>query len=269
MEGKLAGMKARISNLAFIALVTLFSMFAEYWVRGTYAFQKHIYEWIILFIFYFALFKAADDLVIRFRLKDYQLFLFVAIFGMVQETFNTGGTLKDATVLGINPMGIIIPLLMWGTVQALLGFYFGKMVLGKTVEHQKMGKLPWVLIILSNAVLLIGGQFDKKSLGTPMGYTICLLIIAILLFLFIWSIRRSQSQEPVTIFKRSLFLDLIIVVYFIVLIISGTYFTGTSWIAPTGEEFGKLSTIIFGLFTIIASVALLAYRLKIKKSLPI
>lgn len=263
-------MKSKISNLMFIIMVALFSVFGEYWVRGNYAFQKPIYEWIILFAFYFALFKMADDLVARFRLKDYQLFLFAAIFGMVQETFNTGGAVNDATALGINPGGIVFPLFMWGTVQAVLGFYFGRRVLGKTVEHLRMGKLPWALIILFNVVVLVGVQFDKKSFGTIMGYTICLLIIAILLFLFIWSIRRSQPQEPVVVFKRSWLLDLLIAIYFIVGIISGTYFTGELWAGPTEMlEFGKVSASIFGFYTIIASLILVAYRLKTKKSLPI
>lgn len=236
-------------------MVTLFSMFAEYWVRGRYTFQKPIYEWIIMFVFYFALFKMADDLVRRFRLKDYQLFLFAATFGMVQETFNTGGAVGGVTVFGINPGGIIFPLLMWGVIQTLLGFYFGRRVLGMSMEHRKMGKLGWALAIGINVVVLIGVLSEKKSFGTFMGYGICILIVAILLFMLIRSIKRSQPQEEaVANFKRVRLLDLVITIYFIVGIISGTFLTGELFSGPTDIlEFGKVSTGIFGIYTIIHS----------------
>jgi len=268
-EESVAPMKVKIGNLTFIALVALFSMFGEYWVRGRYAFQKPIYEWAIIFVFYFAFFKMADDLVDRFRLRDYQLFIVAAIFGAVQETFNTGGALNDTAVLGINPAGIAIPLLMWGTTQTLLGFYFGRRLLGKAVEHRKMGKLPWAVIIVFNLIILIAIQFEKTSFGTQVGYTMCLLIVGLLLFLLIWSIRRQKAREPVA-FKRSWFLDLVIGTYFVTGIVSGTCFTGALWAGPTEMlEFGKLTASIFGFYTIIASLILLAYRLKTKKSLPI
>lgn len=86
-----------------ILLSALFNLSFEYSMRGLGGlFKPVVFLPLFLFGFYFTLYAMLEDLIVRFRLHNYQLVLAAFLYGIFPMAFGTGALFANPQFYGIN-----------------------------------------------------------------------------------------------------------------------------------------------------------------------
>lgn len=91
-----------------ILLCTLFNLLFEYSARGIEEFAQR--PWLVLALFgiYFTYFAMLEDLILRFKLKNYEIFLVAFAYGLFPIAFLTGNLYNKEIYSGIIFAGVNI-----------------------------------------------------------------------------------------------------------------------------------------------------------------
>lgn len=176
---------------------TVFNLLLEFWVHGIGDFLNPVLT-ISLFLMYLSLFSIIEDLIVRYKLKDQHVLLISFIYGMFQETFNTGSVFNEPNFFGVNLLYVfMINILWWGILQSLLALYFANQIVKADSEFQKeMGPIGWILAIGFNILLLIGSILEGNlPPAAPLDYGICILFMVIALVVFIIINRHNEPKQ--------------------------------------------------------------------------
>ena len=258
-----------MKNSIYILLLVLFSLFLEFTVRGTYALTRDAQYWVFLTIFYFVYYKILEDLIVRYKLKDYQLLYLVVFLSIIIETLITGSALKEQVFLNFSPIALLIPTVLWLSLQGYVALYFVNRIKPRKMEFSKMGKLGWAIIILALVGIAAGATFERAQIVKPGGYLILGILAGIFLFLFRRSIKKRVQPEIVP-FQKSRLMDLLAAGYFLAGLIAFIFLS---------EKYGQFSEatlqngymnnpsyLMIG-YSVLAGVVLMIYRWRSKKSL--
>jgi len=260
----------KISNRwKIILLATIFNLSFEYSMRGIGGFFKPIFFPFILFGFYFTLFSMLEDLIVRFKLRNYQLVLAAFLYGIFPMAFATGVLFNKPQFLGINWGALFyIGFLWWGIIQAIFTFYFANRLVRRGWNCPKMGKLGWFSAITYNVVVLAWMKLVNPHLVLiqPIAYLIFILIAFTTVF-FLWQDLKKNKQRQFWQFEQSKVMDFLSFGTFILFVFLGTYFAGgqVGDLRAGGSHVNLTAVKIVHLWTIISVITFFVYRFLIRK----
>ncbi|MFC2027588.1 hypothetical protein ACFLU3_02760 [Chloroflexota bacterium] len=132
----------------------------------------------------------------RLNLRDYHVLLIGFIYGMFQETLNTGSVFNDAFLLDVNPINIFMAnILWWGILQSVFAYYFAKTVVKDTEdEFEKMGARGWMFAVGINVFFfMVLGIENNYPDGTAIGYLVSLILVVITIAIFVINIKKKAK----------------------------------------------------------------------------
>jgi len=245
---------------------TLFNLLLEYWAHGVGYFLETWYATLMLFLLYLTYFSMLEDLVIRFRLRDYQVLNVGFIFGLLHETLNTGSVFGNQAFFGLDlTLLLLINVGWWGFLQSVLAMYFANRLSARDWTHSKMGRAGWILSMAFNAFVLAAASLDPNHpKGGFAGYVTALIAIFLAVVL-LWRMLRPRDALP---FSRSRLVDVIVVAQVALCVIVGT-FLGYGDYEIVGFQRHEFVVILLIFWTLCSGLVLLAFRALTRKSISV
>jgi hypothetical protein len=205
-----------------------------------------------------------EDLIIRFRLANYQIFLVGFLYGLFPTAFLTGNLFNQRIYWGITVAGInlgtlfVIGILAWGVMQGIISLYFANRLEKRDWSHPQMGIIGWIVVILFQLIIIAIAQLNPITPRGPiMSYIIVVLLIIICVGLFIKTIKISRPQpQP---FQPSKVLDFVAFGSVILFLILGTFFISGD-IIVTSQPLNQLATIIENIWVFFCGGIFFLYR---------
>jgi hypothetical protein len=257
---------ARIPNwFMIIFFCALFNLLFEYSARGIRDFAHRPLFMLILFGIYFTYFAMLEDLFVRFRLKNYQVFLGAFVYGLFPLAFLTGNLFNPRVYSGIMVAGvnigtiIIVGVFSWGCVQGIVTLYFANRLSPRDWTHPKMGRIGWALAVLYQlSVMILACQNPVTPRGTPLGYLVLGILVIITFILFFKSLKTPIGQ--VKLFQQSKVMDILAFGSVILFVFNGTFLVSRPAIV-TSQPLNLIPTTIENIWVIICAVTFFVYRL--------
>lgn len=261
-------MKITTNHFRFIFYCALFNLLFEYSARGLKQFVGRPLFILALFGIYFTYFAMLEDLIVRFRLRNYQIFLCAFLYGLFPIAFLTGNLFSTTVYSGIMVAGVnvgtllIVGVLAWGVVQGIITLYFANRLQFRDWNHPRMGKKGWILACLYQFLVMVyAHQNPVTPRGTVVGYLVFGLLVIVAGTLFAKSLKSKPSIQPFQPIKLMDFLAFGSVVIFLIL---GTFFISGEQIV-TSQPLNLLAVTIENIWVFICGITFFVYRLH-KKS---
>ncbi|MHA1380941.1 MAG: hypothetical protein ACTSRG_21450 [Candidatus Helarchaeota archaeon] len=255
---------------------TLFNLILEYWIHGPPGFINPLLL-ISLFLLYSTYFLMVEDLILRYHLRDAQVFLIGFIFGAYTEIFSTGSVFGTGYFFGIDIFFFLIATVFWwGIPQAILTFYFAnRYIEERDWDEDPMGKILWILAISYNVFMFLGSLSEVNAPPRDIfeffanlnsqkrilqGYITSLVILGavIIVYFIIQKIRMGEISDEIPYFKQSKFMDIYAVSTIIISLFFGTIFFGE-----------RVAQELFVYWSIFVGVIFIIYRLISKKDVSV
>ncbi len=235
-------------HLGIVAGGVFFNLVCEFWVHGLVGFLNPVLTGSLVLL-YATYFLMLEDLVAGRYLGEGQVLLAGIVFGLWHETFTTGSVFKPSSPIGVEPVVMFISsVIWWGVMQSVVGLYFANRFFGaRDWEHRRLGKLGWDLCLLFS--LQAASTFMKMEGSSFVGYAVCLSIIVAVVLLFVFYTGSSAVHE----FRRSRFLDILVVVHLALCLVIG---------ATIGSASNLVSTIAFVVWSVVFGAIVAVYRFK-------
>lgn len=254
-----------ISNrFRLILYCTIFNLLFEYSARGLNEFIQRPLFILVLFGIYFTYFAILEDLIVRFKLKNHQIFLVAFLYGLFPTAFLTGNLFNKNVYFGIVFAGInlgtliIIGIFAWGVMQGMITLYFANRLSSRDWNHPRMGKIGWTLVILYQLFVMIVAHLNPVTpRGTLLGYSVLGALIIISTILFIYSL-RNQRQE-VQPFQSSIIMDFLTFGSVFLFLILGTLFISGETII-TSQPLNKVAVTIENIWVFLCGIVFFLYR---------
>ena len=242
----------------------IFNLFLEYWAHGMSYFLGTWYAAPTLSLLYLTYFSMLEDLIIRYRLRDYQVLNVGFVFGMFHETFNTGSVFGNRAFFGVDlGLVLLVNIGWWGFLQSVLAMYFANRLSTRDWAHSQMGKGGWILSVAFNGLVVVGAFLDGgHAKGETLSYVTALIIISVAGILFWKTLKRKGELQ----FRKSNLADAIITAQMILSIVMGTFFgLGNFPVAYFSRN--EFAVVILLLWTLLSGSTLLTYRTITRKSI--
>lgn len=261
-----------IINLAnrwrIIIVAVMFNMLFEYSLRGLNNLRVLPILPFILVLFYFTYYTILEDLIVRYRFKDYNLLLLTFIFGLVYGMFISGDVFFNPQILGVNFTNMLYGNFIWGgLVQGVMTFYIANRLSPRDWNHKRLTKTGWIVLVTLNIFVILLFQLSGKiSKGTIMGFLTISMLIALFSVMFWKTFSNKSRNEPLIL--KSMFFDVMSTATVAVFLMCATVFTydpimvGASMVNAT-----SLKVILA--WTTILAICTIAHRLATKKPIPI
>jgi hypothetical protein len=228
-----------ISNRSRIVLcATIFNLSFEYSLRGFFGFFRPIFLPLLLFGLYFSLFSMLEDLIVRFRLRTYQLALASFLYGTFAMAFATGALFDRPQFLGIAWGSLFfVGVLWWGILQAVITFYFANRIVQRDWGHRRMGRFAWAAALAYSAAALATLKIANPNLAPvrPVAYLIFMLLAGSTALFLQRDLQRNQGRKPWR-FEPSLTMDFLSFGTFILFVCLGSVFSGGQVLDPASAS---------------------------------
>jgi len=238
----------------------LFNLVLEYWVHGILFFLNPTR--IFLVLLYLTYFMMLEDLILRFHLKDYQVWLFAVTFWVFYDAFIAGTIFGTGTFLGIDLFTfVMINLVWWGIIQAVLTMYFAnRFIASRDWTDPRMGRLGWILAISYYVLMFLGGTlFDpNQPKGTLLGNITSAIIVLTGIISFYVSFRITSKESSDETLEKHKILDVLIIITIVLSLILGTFMFGSQ----TAQELSVY-------WSIVVCIVFVVYRALIRKCVPV
>ncbi|MCJ7624892.1 MAG: hypothetical protein MUO76_15430 [Anaerolineaceae bacterium] len=251
-------------QLSLIFVCALFNLLFEYSARGIGEFTQRPLLVIALFGIYFSYFTMLEDLVVRFKLKNYEIFLMAFAYGLFPIAFLTGNLFNQEIYSGIMLGGvnigtvIIIGILAWGVVQGMVTLYLGNRLSPRNWDHPHMGKTGWILALLYQAAVMIYASTNPRTpRGEPLGYLVFGVLVIAAAVLLIRSLKTPRPQ--IRTFQSSWIMDLLAFGSVLIFLILGTFFVSGPTIV-TSQPLNLVAVTIENIWVFICGVVFFLYR---------
>ncbi len=250
-----------------VAVATLFNILFEYSLRGVNNLRVQPYLPFILFPIYFTLFTMVEDLIVRFKLKDYHVLILSFFYGTIYITWISGIVFVPPLFLGIKWSALFfINIAWWGFLQAILTFYLANALGRRDWNHPRLSRLGWVVCI---GVQLVAIRLFQGSgvipHGTPLGKFMILIVLLISFTVFLKSL---SGKREITEFRKSKFLNMLCFATICLFIFSAIILTGDPVRSDT-SNINATSLKLISWWTVIVSLALIGERYVSKKEISV
>lgn len=252
-----------------VLIATGFNLLFEYSMRGINNFPKQPVLPLILFAAYFTYFTMLEDLIVRFRLGDYHLFVASFFFGTIYVCLVSGAAFTPPLILGINwGYLLFINLVWWGAVQAVLTFYIANRLSPREWSHALLSKKGWTLMMFLNGFVVLLFQLSGViPQGTLSGIIVMVIILTASALIF-WKLQPKQEEKASPEFKRSRVMDYLSIATAAVFFVCAVFLIFDP--SHLGASNVNLTSVrIVSIWTTILAIIMLVYRLHTKRPIPV
>lgn len=251
------------NRFRIIGLCALFNILFEYSARGITTFSHKPLLFLAMFGIYFTFFAMIEDLIVRYKLKNYQIALAACFYGFIPEMFLTGNLFNQAAYFGIIFFGVnvgtvvFINFFAWGIMQSIVTLYFANRIQVRDWNHPRMGKVGWVLCI-GYQVLVAAAAWSNpvRPRGAPLAYVTALVLMVIVAALFIRSL--SKKEEKPWHFEPSCVMDVCAFGSVILFLVLGTFVQGPKIV--TSQPLNHNAVVLENLWVVAVGIIYLIYR---------
>lgn len=252
----------RVQMWKIVLIATAFNLLFEYSMRGINNLRVQPFLPLVLFATYFTLFTMLEDLIVKYRLKDYHLVVAAFSYGIVYQCFVSGAAFIPPLIFGINLSGVLFVILVWwGAIQNVMTFYLANRLAPRDWNHQRLSKIGWATMLLLNGfMILIFQLFGGVPRGSLRGMVLMTLILAGGVIAF-WKILPSKKERSLTPeFRYGKLMDYLSVLTVVIFVVCAVFLI----FDPTKHGASRVnwtSTRIVVGWTIVLAVMMLSYRL--------
>lgn len=127
-----------------------FNLLFEYSMRGINNLIVRPALPLFLFMVYFPYFTMLEDLIAKYRLKDYNLIIAGFFFGTVFSIFVPATQFVEPQLLGINWTAFLfVNLFWWGMIQGVLTFYIATRLFPRDWNHKLLTRTQKIALLLT------------------------------------------------------------------------------------------------------------------------
>jgi len=254
-----------------IALIaTAFNLLFEYSMRGINSFRVQPVLPLVLFTTYFTLFSVLEDLILRYRLKDYHLIVMAFSYGAVYQSLVSGAAFIPPLIFGINWGGVLFVILVWwGAVQNVMTFYIANRIAPRNWNRRGLSKMGWAAMLLLNGLMVLLFQLSGViPKGSSLGMAVMALILIVGVVGF-WRILPNKEERSLTPeFRRDRVMDYLSIITVIIFLVCAVFFT----FDPTKHGASRVNwtatRVVVG-WTIILALTMLTHRLYSRKPISV
>ncbi len=260
------------SRWKIVLIVTLLNILMEYSIRGINNLKVIPILPLALFLNYFPYFAIIEDLIGRYRLKDYQVAIAALFFCLVWQLLGPSVIYFPPFILGVNLKNMFfVNFVWWVPIQTILAFYIANRIAPRENYGPLLSKRGWIVnlslfILITLLFRLIVRGFP---LPTPMMLLTMLVLITGTAFLFKRMLPSAQelASKP-SAFAKSKVLDILSILLTIFLVYSAIFLTSNATISyVTQLNMTALHAVVK--VSIIVTIIMIAYRLISKKPIPV
>ena len=254
-----------VSNrFKLVFLCALFNLLFEYSARGIREFANRPLFVLALFGVYLTYFAMLEDLIVRFRLTNYQVFLAAFIYGLFPTAFLTGNLFNRKIYGGFLVADVnigtvvIIGVLAWGVVQGMITLYLANRLSARDWSHPRMGRVGWTVAVVYQVVMMaIAHTNPQKPPGTPLGYLFCALLATLASVLFVRTVQASRPE--VRSFQPSRVMDLLGFGSVCLFLVLGTFFARGPTVV-TSQPLNLLAVTVENVWVFLCGIPYFVYR---------
>jgi hypothetical protein len=207
-----------------------------------------------------------EDLIIRFKLRNYQLFLVAFLYGLFPTAFLTGNLFSSSIYSGIMFAGINVGTLIWigvfawGVLQGIITLYFANRLCPRDWDHPRMGVVGWAIAILFQFSMIILARLNPLTPhATPIGHLSLGLLIIASGALFIKSIK--DNKQEIHSFEPSKLMDFLAIGSVVLFLVLGTFFTSDPLIVAS-QLLNLTAVVIENIWVFFCGLAFFIYRFR-------
>jgi len=209
-----------------------------------------------------------EDLIVKFRLKDFQLMILSFFYGTIYITWVSGVVFFPPLFLGVNWFYVFfVNIIWWGAIQAVLTFYLANLAFKRDWNHPQMSFFGWFICLLTNFIMIM--LFQQSGIvpfGTPLGKLTIFSLLSVSFFLNLIFLRRNQNNKIA--FCKSPFLNYLC--YFtVILFFFSAIFLIHDPVRLKTSNVNATSVKVIGWWSLILSLILLGHRLFTKKEISV
>lgn len=210
-----------------------------------------------------------NDLISRFKLRDYHLMVLAFFFGTFYQFFASGAALLPPLFLGVNWQSILfVVIVWWGVTQSVMTFYIANRVAPRD-WNWRLPKSGWRVALALNALMMLVFQ---SSPAVPQANKqqglVLIVIMAAAAILFKTLIPDAKKREIPTDFHPSRALDALSTTTIAVFLVCAAFLTFDPAVLTTSLVNVTATRIVIS-WTIILALAALAYRLFSRRSISV
>jgi len=257
-------MKAQANRIALIVVCALFNLSFEYSARGIAELITRPGFTLALFGIYLTYFAMLEDLMVRFRLTNRELFLAAFLYGLFPIAFFTRNLFNPDIYKGIMVLGVnlgtltIVGILAWGVVQGVITLYLANRIWARDWDHPRMGVIGWILALGYQVTIIVYAHANPNApRATPMGYVVFGVLVVVSAILLTRSLSGPRPQPPP--FQRSVVMDLLAVGSLLLFLVLGTLFVSKEKIV-TSQPLNLLAVTLENWWTILCGLVFFVYR---------
>lgn len=253
-----------------VLIATAFNLLFEYSMRGINNLQVQPVLPLVLFTTYFTLFTMLEDLIVRFRLKDYHLMAAAFSYGAVYQSLVSGAAFIPPLILGINWGGVLFVILVWwGALQNVMTFYIANRLAPRDWNRRRLSKIGWAAMILLNGLMVLLFQLSGViPRGSPSGMVVMVLILIVSVAGF-WRILPGREERSLTPeFRKDKVMDYLSILTVVVFFVCAVFFTFDP-VRHGASRVNWTSTRIVVGWSIILALIMLTYRLYSKRPISV
>lgn len=147
-------------NIVFAA--TGFNLLFEYSMRGINNLILRPALPLFLFAVYFPYFALLEDLITKYRLKDYNIVVAGFFFGTIFTFFVPATQFVEPQALGINWTALLfVNFFWWGMIQGVLTFYVATRMFPRDWNHKLLSRPQKIALLL---ILVFAGLLFRISI---------------------------------------------------------------------------------------------------------
>lgn len=258
------------SSWKTVLIATGFNLLFEYSMRGVNNLLVQRALPLILFTAYFTLYTMLEDLIVRFRLKDYHLMVTAFFFGTVYQFLVSGAAILPPMRLGVNWTSLLfVVIVWWGVLQSVITFYIANRLAPRDWNHRRLSKAGWATALFLNGLVVMLFQLSG---AIPKATASQIAVMGVIVFISALIFRRilpgeNERSSPMP-FKRSIALDFLSALTAVLFFICAVFLTFDPIKANTSNVNATATTIVIR-WTIILAFIVLVYRLYSKRPIPV
>jgi hypothetical protein len=260
-------MRVRSSWLTVLA-ATGFNLLFEYSLRGVNHLLAQPLLLPVLFTVYFTLFTMLNDLIARFKLRDYHLMVLAFFFGTFYQFFASGAALLPPLFLGVNWNSILfVVVVWWGIVQSIITFYIANRVAPRDWNH-RLSKAGWLIALgLNGLMILVFQRSPAVPKADAQQVAVLVVLMAAAAAVFRLLLPNVKKRAATVEFHWSRTLDALSAIT--ILVFSVCAFLTFDPTVLTTSQVNATAVWIVTRWTLTLAAAVLIYRLVSKRAIPV
>jgi hypothetical protein len=258
------------NRIAIAGIAAGFNLLFEYALRGLNNLARQPALPLILLAAYFSLFVMQDELIRRWRLKDYHLLVLAFTYGTVYQCLVSGAAFVEPSALGLNWGTLLFTVVVWwGFLQSVLALYIANRIAPRDWQVRPLPWYGWAAALAVNlGVIVLFQRSDLIPSGTPVGY-VTMLIVAGAAGWLVARLRPWQPDEPPAEFQPRSLLDMVGTLSVLLFVLSAVFLRGGEVVAREASIVNAQAETIITAWTIVAAVCIAASRLFGGRPIPV